>query len=208
MYLKPYKPWLKIFSKQIALLLFLLLCSVSVLATQNDLSEPLSLLSERSFDTKASAIDQIAESNNPQTKRIFTSLLEGELHYRKSDNRIFYLSDLDDGYLAEDVITGEKIEEKKKRAYKKVTINNSLRIKLRQAIAEVHGLDPERIIAGNGSDELLQLLGYAFLQDGDEVTFGTPERRLWGREIGYSEALRFDLRDGFPAWDNAGMPVE
>ena len=42
---------------------------------------------------------------------------------------------------------------------------------LRDAIADVHGLDPARIICGNGSDELLQLLGYAFLEDGDEVVY-------------------------------------
>lgn len=42
---------------------------------------------------------------------------------------------------------------------------------LREAIAEVHDLDAARIICGNGSDELLQLLGYAFLQDGDEVVY-------------------------------------
>lgn len=40
---------------------------------------------------------------------------------------------------------------------------------LRDAIGEVHDLDPARIVCGNGSDELLQLLGYAYLQDGDEV---------------------------------------
>ena len=42
---------------------------------------------------------------------------------------------------------------------------------LREAIAEVHGLDPARIVCGNGSDELLQLLGYAYLTDGDEVVY-------------------------------------
>ena len=42
---------------------------------------------------------------------------------------------------------------------------------LRQAIGETQGLDPARIICGNGSDELLQLLGYAFLRDGDEVVY-------------------------------------
>lgn len=40
---------------------------------------------------------------------------------------------------------------------------------LRAAIAEIHGLDPARIVCGNGSDELLQLLAFAYLQDGDEV---------------------------------------
>lgn len=42
---------------------------------------------------------------------------------------------------------------------------------LRSAIAEVHGLDRARIICGNGSDELLQLLAFAYARDGDEVVY-------------------------------------
>lgn len=40
---------------------------------------------------------------------------------------------------------------------------------LKQAIAEVHGLDVERIICGNGSDELLDLAYRAYLAPGDEI---------------------------------------
>ncbi|MBY6003844.1 histidinol-phosphate transaminase [Salipiger bermudensis] len=40
---------------------------------------------------------------------------------------------------------------------------------LRAAIAEVHGLDAERIICGVGSDEVLQILCHAYAGEGDEV---------------------------------------
>ncbi len=40
---------------------------------------------------------------------------------------------------------------------------------LREAIGEVHGLDPERIICGVGSDEILQFLCQAYAGPGDEV---------------------------------------
>ena len=39
---------------------------------------------------------------------------------------------------------------------------------LRRAIGEVHGLDPERIVCGNGSDELILLMARAYLQPGDD----------------------------------------
>jgi histidinol-phosphate aminotransferase len=42
---------------------------------------------------------------------------------------------------------------------------------LRDAIAEAYGLDPSRIVCGNGSDELLTMLADAYLQPGDEVLF-------------------------------------
>lgn len=42
-------------------------------------------------------------------------------------------------------------------------------VALRQAIADVHGLNPANIICGNGSDELLGLLCHVYLGAGDEA---------------------------------------
>src|SRR5262249_34360875 len=42
---------------------------------------------------------------------------------------------------------------------------------LRQAIGEVMGLNAERIICGNGSDELLHLLALVYSAPGDEVLY-------------------------------------
>ncbi|MET3928006.1 histidinol-phosphate transaminase [Devosia sp. 2618] len=40
---------------------------------------------------------------------------------------------------------------------------------LREALAEVHGLDAARIVCGNGSDDLLHLIAQCYLGDGDEA---------------------------------------
>ena len=40
---------------------------------------------------------------------------------------------------------------------------------LRKAIGEVHGLDPDRIICGNGSDELIQMMVRTYVSRGDEA---------------------------------------
>ncbi len=42
---------------------------------------------------------------------------------------------------------------------------------LRKAIGGVYGLDPDRIVCGCGSDELLNLLAHAYLSLGDEAVF-------------------------------------
>jgi histidinol-phosphate aminotransferase len=42
---------------------------------------------------------------------------------------------------------------------------------LRQAIAETHGLNADRIVCGNGSDELLHLLAECYLAPGDEAIY-------------------------------------
>jgi histidinol-phosphate aminotransferase len=44
---------------------------------------------------------------------------------------------------------------------------------LRQAIGRAFGLDPERIVCGAGSDDLLNLLADAYLRDGDEAIYTT-----------------------------------
>src|SRR3712207_3406219 len=40
---------------------------------------------------------------------------------------------------------------------------------LREAIGSAYGLNPERIVCGNGSDELLTLLAQTYLSPGDEA---------------------------------------
>ncbi|MCV0427997.1 MAG: histidinol-phosphate transaminase [Roseibium sp.] len=42
---------------------------------------------------------------------------------------------------------------------------------LRKAIGEVYGLNPDRIICGAGSDEILSLLAYCYLGPGDEAIY-------------------------------------
>lgn len=40
---------------------------------------------------------------------------------------------------------------------------------LREALGEVHGLDPAQIVCGNGSDDLLHLIAQIYLGEGDEA---------------------------------------
>ena len=44
---------------------------------------------------------------------------------------------------------------------------------LREAIGRAFGLDPDRIVCGAGSDDLLNLLARAYLADGDEAIYTT-----------------------------------
>ena len=45
---------------------------------------------------------------------------------------------------------------------------------LRQKLAAVRGLQPDQFIVGNGSNEIIELLGHAFIEAGDEVVMGAP----------------------------------
>jgi histidinol-phosphate aminotransferase len=46
---------------------------------------------------------------------------------------------------------------------------------LRRKLAELHGLEPGQFVIGNGSNEIIELLGHVFLGPGDEVVMGMPE---------------------------------
>lgn len=45
---------------------------------------------------------------------------------------------------------------------------------LRQKLAAVYGLNADQFIVGNGSNEILELLGHVFVGAGDEVVMGAP----------------------------------
>jgi histidinol-phosphate aminotransferase len=45
---------------------------------------------------------------------------------------------------------------------------------LRQKLAAHHGLAADQFVVGNGSNEILELLGHVFLRPGDEVVMGAP----------------------------------
>ena len=50
---------------------------------------------------------------------------------------------------------------------------------VRRALAEKHGIEPERIVVGNGASELLQSAAFALLSDGDELVMPWPSYPLY-----------------------------
>lgn len=55
---------------------------------------------------------------------------------------------------------------------------DSLADELRDALAAEHGVDPDQILIGNGSDELIFLLAWAYIADGGRVVCADPPYRL------------------------------
>src|SRR6187549_2342054 len=45
---------------------------------------------------------------------------------------------------------------------------------LRQKLAKHYELEPDQFVVGNGSNEIIELLGLAFVNAGDEVVMGAP----------------------------------
>lgn len=58
---------------------------------------------------------------------------------------------------------------------------------VREALGRLHGLDPEEIICGNGSEELLDVIGRNFARPGDEILisqFGYIQFEMTARRVG------------------------
>ena len=67
--------------------------------------------------------------------------------------------------------------------------------KLREAIGAIHGLDPERIIYGTGSDELLHIAASAYAGPGDEilyVRYGFAVYDIAARRVGATPVIAPD----------------
>lgn len=68
-------------------------------------------------------------------------------------------------------------------------------VAVREAVAAHHGLDPDRVIHGNGSDEVLHLAAGAFAGPGDEVIFvryGFAVYEIAARRVGATPVVASD----------------
>ncbi len=72
-------------------------------------------------------------------------------------------------------------------------------VRLREVIAEVYGVSVERVIAGNGSDELLAMALRCFAGEGDVVAYPTPSYSLFGvlARIQGAESAEYELDENF-----------
>ncbi|KHF24476.1 ABC-type urea transporter UrtABCDE, subunit B [Solemya velum gill symbiont] len=100
-------------------------------------------LSEKSYKVKGSAIDTIAGSGHEKASFILQSMFDGSLFYHKKSKQLLLVEKEGSKYLTFDALTGDKGKTVKKRAVKKVSINNTLRSQLRSLIASLNLQNPD-----------------------------------------------------------------
>jgi len=74
---------------------------------------------------------------------------------------------------------------------------------LRQALGEAYGLNPDQLVCGNGSEELLDVIGRLFARPGDEIVFserGFMQFPIVARRVGATE-VKAPERDLVPDVD-------
>lgn len=119
------------------LLLFL---PLSVLQAEEAVGfeQGLQTLNVNSFTQKQQAIETFAQIPDERVAEVLQAMSDGELYYRKSDALIVHLYKESDTYHAYDYLTARKLADINKREYKKIRVNNRLRIQLRRLLADMN----------------------------------------------------------------------
>ncbi|HHM04334.1 MAG TPA: urea ABC transporter permease subunit UrtB [Gammaproteobacteria bacterium] len=132
------------------------------------------------FKDKERAVSAIEASGDERSLAVLKALLAGDLYYRKSDRQVVYREKTDKGYHLTGVLSNEDLGVVKRRAAKKIGINNKLRGVLRGAIARLSLTHPDparrlaaaREMLGSVDAASAPLLRDALAREGDGAIAG------------------------------------
>ncbi|RLW69720.1 MAG: urea ABC transporter permease subunit UrtB [gamma proteobacterium symbiont of Stewartia floridana] len=133
--------------KTVVLLLLLLL--VPGTPSFADTSEPkldqaVELLKGKKFQQKYQAIELLAESASPKAQSILIALLERRLFKLKKTKQLVIAEKQGKTYKIQQAVSLEELGEVKKRALKKISLNNKMRTLIRSALASFDLKNPDR----------------------------------------------------------------
>jgi len=109
-----------------------------------DLDTAFALLVDSDFEVKAQGIDMLAKSTTEKANELLRAVLDGTLRRIKSEEKLVYQTVRGDEYIAIDAFTGEEIGIFSKRKFKKLSINNALRTRIKAHLSamELDSPDP------------------------------------------------------------------
>lgn len=91
-------------------------------------------LLQKSNKKKAAAIEKLASIKDERVLIALKAMLDAKLYYKKSDNTLVVIDELDDDITVDNLYSQSKDRIAQKKAIKKIRINNRLRRTLRSAI--------------------------------------------------------------------------
>ncbi|AWB68671.1 urea ABC transporter permease subunit UrtB [Saccharobesus litoralis] len=112
--------------------------------SQAQLNTILAELPKTKLSKMANAVDALANLDHPKVRNVLTYLLESELYYQKSDKSLVRAVKNSDGqYQLSNLISDQAISVVSKSAIKKIRTNNSIRKKIRGALARIDLTHPD-----------------------------------------------------------------
>ena len=106
-------------------------------AADEDLRAKIDALASGGFSQTAKQIQALAETGDDRVVPALQALLKGDLHFRKTDKKVFITEKASGGYALTDPLTGEDAGKAGRRAVKKIRVNNKLRRVLKAALGNL-----------------------------------------------------------------------
>ncbi|MGF1527097.1 MAG: urea ABC transporter permease subunit UrtB [Candidatus Competibacterales bacterium] len=108
-------------------------------------AEAVAALNAADFRAKERAILALAEAHpdHPRLIPILSALLEGDLYYRRSDDRVVFAERSGRGFTLTDPMDGASLGDVGRRGARRISVNNRLRGVLRTAIANLSLQHPD-----------------------------------------------------------------
>lgn len=127
-------------------------------AQEQAFDEGIALLTEKSFNQKAEAIEKLVASGDTRADSILDTLLSGDLFYSKQHQTLVTARPEEKMMAIRSVLTGEALGTVKKRDLKKIAINNNLRVQLKTALAHLRLTHPDSSVRLRAVNKMLETL--------------------------------------------------
>lgn len=126
----------------IVILLAGIMCS-STVWSDTFFDQSMDKLLGKNFKSVTQGIELLAQSNDERAEQVLQTLLAGDLYRLKKEKRLVTIQEEQGkGYLVVDILVADKTYEvSSKRKIKRVAINNTLRTKIKAAIAQIQLTD-------------------------------------------------------------------
>ncbi len=126
------------------MLLAVMMCS-STVWSDTFFDQSMSKLLGKNFKSVTQGVELLAKSNDERAEQVLQTLLAGDLYRLKKEKRLVtILEERGKGYLVTDILVADKTYEvTSKRKIKRVAINNTLRTKIKAAIAQIQLTDTD-----------------------------------------------------------------
>lgn len=122
-----------------ALLLVLLVSAPISAQTDDPLARELTVLAETRLSKLPAQIDVIAALDDARVPAVLQALLDGDLYKRKVDSKVFIGKPGDDSSLSlTDPVAKESVESAPKKSFRRIGVNNRMRLQLRNTIARIN----------------------------------------------------------------------
>ena len=125
-------------------------------ASATEVIPGMSLLGEKSVAKREQGIEILAGSGHPAAAGILNAMVEGDLYFRKTDNKLLIAKPLGEALSLFDPITSNDLGSSSSQDLEKVRVNNKLRRLIRGLLGGLNLSHPDRTVRKDAAANLLK----------------------------------------------------